>query len=442
MIMKMSQYNIFTSTNNGKYVYNSFSGSVIELDSNHISILESGEIAKLTAEEICLLTKQGIIISDECDEKKLIKYFFNKSRYGNNTLSITIVPTLECNFSCPYCYEKEIKGRMPKENWQAILNFIQNCGNKFEYINITFYGGEPLLELKAIYDFLNNYSRLAPSICKKTTFDMVTNGYLLSKDVVEKLNYYGVYSYQITIDGDEETHNKRRPHKKKSDSYQVITKNIHDALSNSKISIRSNIDIDNSDFDVKSLLSDIGFPSGHKNLHLYTGILVDEDSETDFNIHTNSSFSKCYLENHEKALSNNATPFTSSTFHLSPKELFCGADLESCYCFLPSGKIVNCWNHMSSDQEVNDWMIGEIKDGKVSVDLVKLANWMESTSITSISSECENCKLLPICLSGCPKARATNEKDCCYPKYWLSEYINSFATLHNDQNNTESPTFI
>lgn len=69
MIMKMSQYNIFTSTNNGKYVYNSFSGSVIELDSNHISILESGEIAKLTAEEICLLTKQGIIISDECDEK-------------------------------------------------------------------------------------------------------------------------------------------------------------------------------------------------------------------------------------------------------------------------------------------------------------------------------------------------------------------------------------
>ncbi len=443
MIIKMSKYNIFVETENNKYVYNSFSGSVVELDKIHYKILKSGKISQLSDIEIEMLTKQGILISEECNEKSLIKYFFNKTRYENNLLGITIVPTLECNFSCAYCYEKELKGRMSDEKWIAILNFIKNIGLKYDSINITFYGGEPLLELKAIYKFLESYSNLDKSIIKKTKFDMVTNGYLLTKDTIEKLVKYNLKSFQITIDGNEEMHNKRRPHKKNNDSYKVIVNNIHYALIKSKLSIRTNVDLNNSNFNVNQFLNDIGYPKGNKNLHLYTGILVDDNSKSNFKTHTESSFSKCYLENYKKALSRNAAPFTNSTFHLSPKDLFCGADLNSNFCFLPNGSIINCWNHLSSEQEVNKWKIGEINNSSVIIDSVRLSNWMDSTSITSISDECDKCNLLPICLSGCPKSRAIGKKDCCYPKYWLTEYITSLISLQNSSNNTSYiPTFI
>lgn len=436
MIMKMSKFNNFIETLKSFYVFNSFSGSLIELDKKYFEFLQSGNILKLSESEINILKNQGIVVTDKCNEKSLIRYFFYKARYGNQILSMTIVPTLECNFSCPYCYEKKLKGSMSTDIWNAIIKFLRQNWMKFETINIIFYGGEPLLEINSIFRFLEEYSIIDTSILKRTNFSMITNGYLLSKDVINKLNNFGVDDYQITIDGDEKIHNQRRPHKIKNDSYQVITKNIHYALTKSRISIRTNMDLNNSIFDLEYFLKRINYPKGHKNLHIYSGNLNNDDSNPDFDIHSDSSFSKCYLDNHKKALSKKAASFSSNSFHLAPRESFCSADSINTYCFLPNSKIVNCWNHLASMQEIAEFTIGEIKNGNVEIDRVKLANWFDLTDISNIPKKCDDCNLLPICLSGCPKARSVGTVDCCYPKFWLKDYISSIAFFKSMKEDT------
>ncbi len=156
--MKPSYYNIFLNPSNKYFVFNSFSGAMIELNDKCYKSLKSGQYNNLSNEEIDIAIKQGILVEDDYDEKAILKYTFNKSRYCNDTLAITIAPTLNCNFSCPYCYEKDIMGKMSTKIWDAILKYIIKNGEKYNTINLTFYGGEPLLETRSILRFLKAFA--------------------------------------------------------------------------------------------------------------------------------------------------------------------------------------------------------------------------------------------------------------------------------------------
>ena len=64
------------------------------------------ELGIFTDEEIAYLYENAFIIDDDFDERDLLKYMFNKSFYSDDFLNIVLVPGLECNFKCPYCFEK------------------------------------------------------------------------------------------------------------------------------------------------------------------------------------------------------------------------------------------------------------------------------------------------------------------------------------------------
>ena len=77
--------------------------------------------------------------------------------------------------------------------------------------NLGFFGGEPLLYYKDIvYPLLSYLS----SICKKHELNysvgFTSNGYLLTDKIIKELKDFKVSSFQITLDGDKESHNKVR----------------------------------------------------------------------------------------------------------------------------------------------------------------------------------------------------------------------------------------
>ena len=57
------------------------------------------------------MKKQGIIVEEGMDEDKevFIKYM---SVVDSGLLELIILPTLNCNFRCPYCYEDKGGGKM------------------------------------------------------------------------------------------------------------------------------------------------------------------------------------------------------------------------------------------------------------------------------------------------------------------------------------------
>lgn len=72
--------------------------------------------------------KCGYLLPAEVDEKFLIKTNMMQGRYNKNLLSLTIAPTMACNFRCIYCFEKGHYGNslMDGETQIALMNFIKS----------------------------------------------------------------------------------------------------------------------------------------------------------------------------------------------------------------------------------------------------------------------------------------------------------------------------
>ena len=104
------------------------------------------------AEFLKNLLKCGYLLPAEVDEKFLIKTNMMQGRYNKNLLSLTIAPTMACNFRCIYCFEKGHYGNslMDGETQIALMNFIKSHLDGVKNINVTWFGGEPLLGMSVI----------------------------------------------------------------------------------------------------------------------------------------------------------------------------------------------------------------------------------------------------------------------------------------------------
>ena len=77
---------------------------------------------------------------------------------------------------------------------------------------------------------------------------MVTNGYLLTGEIAEKLEKLQIERLQITLDGEPGIHNKRRKLAKDENTFEVIIRNIKNIIEsdrNLQFIIRINVDNDN-----------------------------------------------------------------------------------------------------------------------------------------------------------------------------------------------------
>ena len=153
------------------------------------------------------LKKGGFLIKDFMNEIDLLKMKFNIERASTKTLSISISPTLNCNFRCVYCFERHKKENMNESVRDSLIKFIERESTTICYLGVNWFGGEPLLK----YKFINGLSRNFIEICENKNIryeaSMSTNGYLLSKERYERLvEDCLIGHFQITIDGDRETH--------------------------------------------------------------------------------------------------------------------------------------------------------------------------------------------------------------------------------------------
>ena len=75
------------------------------------------ELAELPNAIINQLMEGGFIIPKNFDEFNVIKSMHYRGRFGaNKALTMTLIPTMNCNFRCPYCYEKDKKYPVKKND--------------------------------------------------------------------------------------------------------------------------------------------------------------------------------------------------------------------------------------------------------------------------------------------------------------------------------------
>ena len=94
-----------------------------------------------------------------------------------------------------------------------------------ERIVLMFFGGEPLLNLPVMYYLAERTSRDAAARCADVV-TMITNGLLLTPEIVDRLVPYGLNGVKITLDGDSDTHNRMRPLRGGQGTFDRIVENV------------------------------------------------------------------------------------------------------------------------------------------------------------------------------------------------------------------------
>src|SRR4051794_28401893 len=101
-----------------------------------------------------------------------------------------IIPTRRCNLACTYCNEyDDFSKPVPTDEMLRRIDHLAELGTSI----ISFSGGEPLLhpDLDGLIARIRNHGRLA---------GMITNGYLLNANRIQRINRAGLDHMQISID--------------------------------------------------------------------------------------------------------------------------------------------------------------------------------------------------------------------------------------------------
>lgn len=209
-----------------------------------------------TAKLFSSMKSKGFIIDDGFNELDAANKLYEKETRMEKKLSVMILLTSQCNCNCTYCYEKnETETFSNNFDCKKIVSFIDSymeSSNATEKIEVIYYGGEPLL-MKGAIDEVS--SCLSPKYGKRFSFAIITNGTLLDSKDILRWEHLGLKVLKITIDGNKESHNKRRKYQNGKPTYDDILSNLKKI--NSEVEIRINTVIDNNVFGFTGLLEDL-----------------------------------------------------------------------------------------------------------------------------------------------------------------------------------------
>jgi uncharacterized protein len=129
----------------------------------------------------------------------------------NEHLQLIVNTTERCNLRCTYCYETFERGRMPDDVVASILSFVRRRAESgLGTFHIEFFGGEPLVAWGVVETLAHGLSNICRANGVGMTGSMTTNATLLTQPRLYRLVQNGVTSFQITLDGPENIHDKRR----------------------------------------------------------------------------------------------------------------------------------------------------------------------------------------------------------------------------------------
>lgn len=419
----VSKYNYIQEGKDGSWlIYNSLSRKIIKLPLH--SRLKVQNIFKSNGEvQINNDLRESRLITDGF----LVKKGFNESyaahaeylkEIGGSDLELTIVPTFRCNCRCPYCYQDHERGMILDKNMQeAIIKFIKKNISHYTGVQISWFGGEPLLCSEMILYMNNEIRKICTMRYKTFKSAITTNGYLLTKDLFEKLLSSGVRRYFITVDGLKDMHDKQRYLANGKGTYERIMQNleaiktvakIKDFIINIRTNVSKEIIIHLEDYIAdmsRRFGNDMRFGFFFRPVYDWGGDSIDGFREN--LLDENRSMVDIINKLIESKYKLN---YTEHYFDLTQASL-CYASKLNHYIINPDGSINKC---TCADTGGNNLVGQLLYSGEMELDHGKIGMW---SSQYMEDAECKECYLLGQCLkSYCVSEQVLKQKQSkkCY----------------------------
>lgn len=317
--------------------------------------------------------------------------------------------TKQCNSKCRYCYGKSMEdcGEKINEKFKFDFQMPERASYFVEELNkfvkkdknpvLTFYGGEPLIEIDKIKEIMDKI---------KSRYMIQTNGLLLDKLPLKYTNKFD--KILVSIDGDKEITDFNRgigTYDKLIENISLIKKNGFNGELIARMTLSSSGAYNNIYENVKHLV-EIGFDSIHWQIDagFYEDDWKNHEKEIKhfFDRYNNEirELAKFWIDEMHNGRVLKLYPFLGifdSLFNGKKFQLRCGSGYAN-YTIAPDGAISVC--PIMFDME--DFFVGNIKTSNPN-DLKKIY----------VKNFCKNCDILEICGGRCLYAN--------YAELWPSE---------------------
>ena len=380
--------------------YSTRRASMLILDEETLQAVENNT---LHPDDESLLEDLGIIVRDTEEERKSVLGMIDDLNVNSPRLNVTVLPNLDCNFACVYCFEGDAKGKfyMTDETAGQVISFIKNkftVGKK--YLNIDFFGGEPMLSSGLVKSISEEMKAFAEGRGAAYTFTLVSNGSLFRRPIAEELAALGLTTVKITLDGDADMHNRCRPFKSGAGSFETIIRNIKETCGIVKIGIGGNFDQEN--YERFVLLLDYLEKEGLTPDKIYK-IKFDPVMKRPQNDTSPADY-------HDGCMSINE-PWLLKAGNMLRQEILrrgydtpkiiptpCMIEISDAFVVNYDGVVYKCPVFVGK----KGFEIGSVKDG--------ITDYTASYKLgTYKNEECSQCEYLPLCFGGCKYMKALRD---------------------------------
>lgn len=375
----------------------------------------------MRSDEVQILYSCNIIVNIDLDEQ--VKYWeihhlLRQIEYSTHAINrYNILTTTGCNARCFYCFEDGVDIKtMSSRTAEQVATYIYNNSLNTEMVELRWFGGEPLVNYKAIDIICSNLQKMGQPFYSTIS----SNGTLIGlPHIYNSLKKWNFKKVRLSFDGLKEEHNRRKNYPSIPDAYTVTLENVDKLIAiGVETSIRLTFDENNLNdiFKVAEML--IKRYKDNKLVKVYSRCIFEK--LTTIAANNNLAQVKKLVEFKEfidSLLFKNGLYDETKWQPIGYQPSFCAANNPNAVVIDPMGRLTSCETITPNTQFWGDITNGVTDDNEKN-------RWIE---ITPIKEKCKTCHFLPSCttFSLCPNdyydciERANNS----YQNYLLSEFL-------------------
>lgn len=430
--MKKQRYQFYEAIDSSCYLhYNSLDNKFLVLNEKHHLFYEQNDAQQIAQESsnlYKLLVDNRFLVENDFDEYSYVIAQKNKMLFDTSLYNVVVNTTLDCNLGCWYCYESRIPGSRLSDRVIDVIKMnirLKYRNEPFKILKLSFFGGEPFLHFKGIKDLLDFGNTFCVENGLELIADFTTNATLITREHINYLKQYRCH-FQITLDGNRETHNKIKVDRnnKYIDTYAKtleVLRQIDENIPNRWLAVRINFD-NRALRNITDIIEEIKFLD-RKN----TCIIVKKV----WQLKTEAVDREALMKAIQTLLDNNF--FVD--YYIMPKGCVCFAERENQVLFNYDGKVFKCTTIPNFNDE---YSLGEVNydTGKVTWKEDKYKDWFKDMQ----PDYCKTCKWFPVCLGTCNRQLVAHkgEKLCTFDACSLTEkeylmYLFKSSLLENEK---------
>ncbi|MGE7155991.1 radical SAM protein [Methylorubrum rhodesianum] len=341
----------------------------------------------------------GHVVGAGVDELALVRQSYEATRAAKGSLTLTIAPTMACNFACGYCFQglnKPTK-KMTPDVQDAIIDFVK-AKKDLKALSIVWYGGEPLMGRDSIFRLSDRLIAYCDKNKIAYSAGIVSNAWFLTAETAAQLHTRRVRWVQVTIDGDRDTHDKMRPLTSGGRTFDRILDNIEQALDETAMSIQARVNVGISNVErADAMLDDFAARRLGQRGNFGVYFAPIEASTPESGSAFTEKLSRADFNRKVLALEGKARQLGFAGIQTPPSGFsgMCVAASNSGYVVAGNGDVHKCWETAHDPSK----RTGSIFEPEKLHDSVNATLWSQWTPFDNAT--CRDCKILPMCGGFC-----------------------------------------